>query len=298
MKVSWKRASLGSSTRLTAGRARHDLPRWVPEKRWVVHRLHGERGSGLILTDAKGRLVHPLLLGPGECGPLAPLPGGELGLFAYRDGPQAKWRIRSLPMDGTPPDMDPFEVGGSDVDLYDPAPLPGGQSFVFASDEGSAGTPHLWILDPGRRQKRPLTSREDRADDQPAVSPSGRFLAFRGRTPEATDLYLLDRETEKVRRLTAAPGVSGEPCFLDEYRLVFSRSLPGDDQGLLLMDTLRGRERWITGVLERARQPCIRPSKGRGFDLFFTVDLPAAPGETPACDVHRARLEGVRREAG
>lgn len=297
MKVSFKRAALGSSTRLTAGRARHDLPRWIPEKRWVVHRLRGERGSGLVLTDRRGRLVHPLLLGPGEFGPLAPLPGGDLGLFAHRDTAEGKWRIRSLPLDGAPPGIDPFEIGGDDVDLYDPAPLPGGQAFVFAGDEGSPGTPHLWMLDPGRRQKRPLTSLAERADDQPAVSPSGRFLAFRGRTEASTDLYLLDRESEKVRRLTAAPGVSGEPAFLDEYRLVFSRRLPGGDQGLLLLDTLRGRERWITGVLERARHPCPWPRKARAFDVLFTVDLPAATGETSACDVHRARLEGVRRDA-
>lgn len=294
MKVSWKRASLDSSTRLTAGYARHDLPRWVPEKRWLVHRLRGEHGSGLVLTDPRGRLIHPLLLGPGEFGPLAPLPGGEVGLFAYRDAPASRWRIRSLPLGGTAPETDPFEVGGEGVDLCDPAPLPGGQAFVFASDEGSSGTSHIWVLDPGRRQKRPLTSLADRSDDQPAVSPSGRFLAFRGRTAESTDLYLLDRESEKVRRLTAAPGVSGEPAFLDDYRLVFSRSLPGGDQGLLLMDTLAGRERWLTGVLERARQPSPRPRKGRGFDVYFTVDLPAGPGETPACDVHRARLQGVR----
>jgi hypothetical protein len=293
MKVSWKRASLDSSTRLTAGRARHDQPRWIPENGWVVHRLAGDRGSGLILTDRRGRLLHPLVLGAGEFGPLAPLPGAEIGLFSYRDSAESPWRIRALPLTPTAPTTEPFEVGGEGVDLTDPAPLPGGQAFVYASDEGSPGTPHLWMLEPGRRQKRPLTSLADRADDQPAVSPSGRFLAFRGRNQDSADLYLLDRESEKVRRLTAAPGVSGEPAFLDEYRLVFSRRLPGGDQGLLLMDVLRGRERWLTGVLERARQPCPVPRKRGRFEVLFTADLPAGPGELPACDVHRARLEGV-----
>lgn len=294
MKVSWKRASLESSTPVTAGGASHDQPRWVPELGALVHRLRGARGSGLVLTDARGRLLQPLVMGPGEFGPLAPVPGGKLGLFAHRETPQAKWHIRSVPLDGATPGSEPFDVGGTGVDLADPVPLPDGEAFVFASDEGSPGTPHLWVLDPARRQKRPLTSLAERGDDQPALSPSGRFLAFRGRTAEGADLYLLDRQSEKVRRLTAAPGESGEPAFLDEYRLVFSRRLPGGDQGLLLLDTLRGRERWITGVLERARHPCPRPRKGGRVDLYFAVDRPAAPGAEPVSDVHRGRLEGVR----
>lgn len=287
MKLSWKRLAADGVRRITAGGARHDAPRPVPGGA-LVHRLQGPLGAGLVLTDRRGRLIQPLVLGAGEFGPAAPLPGGSTALYAYRAGPEARWGIRSLRIPEGASEGQDLDLVGEGVDLRDPAAHPDGVHFVYASDEGSPGTSHLWEASPVRQEKRPLTVGGERADDQPALSPSGRFVAFRGRAEGATDLYLLDLENLQTRRLTAASGESGEPCFVDEYRIVFSRTLPSGDRGLLLLDTLRGKEKWITGVLARPGQPAACWSARGRVRLFFVQEGPGGP------DVYQARLAGAR----
>ena len=56
-----------------------------------------------------------------------------------------------------------------------PSLAPDGQSHAFVSDTG--GTPHVWILEPGKQAPRQLTS-GDRADARPRWSPDGRSILF------------------------------------------------------------------------------------------------------------------------
>ncbi len=294
MKIQWKTVSIEKVRSLSAGLAHHEHPRPLPGSKYLVHRISGDNGSGFILTDSKGRLAHPLLLGPGEFGPLAILSSGTQGLYAYRESPNDHWMIRSLRLPEGSLGEDVFQVGGPGTHLKDPVASPSEESFVFASDETSKGQFHLWELAPRRNEKRPLTSDPVRSDDQPAISPRGRFIAFRGTSDEQADLYLLDQESLKVRRLTAGEGASGEPSFLDDFRLIFSRKLPGGDSGLLLLDILAGREKWITGVLHRAGQPCVLPKGKKRFQVFFTAET--RENSSISKNVFRGTLLDLKRD--
>jgi hypothetical protein len=291
MKISWKKVSLGKERRLTAAGTRHDHPHRIHGTPYLAHRILNARGSGLILSDARGRLVHPLVLAPGECGPLRSLPGGDVGLFAYRPDPEQSWSVQSVTLSNQGAPEVQVVLEGQGINLIDPVAHPNGRSFLLASDEGSPGCFHLWEAHPGKQEKRPLTAHPDRSDDQPTISPSGRFLVFRGSQGERSDLFLLDRKTEATRRLTAAPGASQEPVFLDEFRLIFSRKLPEGDQGLLLLDILQGREKWITGVFQRPGQPTPGLSPKGRLCIWYS-----APNQDQGMDIYSGNLLGLRED--
>lgn len=293
MKVSWKKASLGRERRLTAGGAHHDHPRLVPGTSHLIHRMRGDHGEGLVLTDLRGRLVQPLILAPGEFGPLVPDREGRKGFFAYRAAPDQSWILHSLTLPGGDPPEESVLLECPGAQARDPLPHPEGDRFLFSSDEASPGSFHIWEAYPERKEKRPLTAHPDRSDDQPTLSPSGRFLVFRGQVGGETDLYLLDLTTQETRRLTAAPGLSGEPTFVDEYRLVFSRTLPSGDKGLLLLDILRGKERWISDALRRLGQPQARVTPRGRVELYYSVPR-LEGGKEVGAEICAARLEGLR----
>ncbi len=293
MKVSWKRLGLRNSRRLTAGGLRHDAPRPI-DGGLLVHRIQGEGGSGLVLTDQKGRLVKPLVIDRGEHGPPSPLPDGSLVFYAYRQDPESRWQIRSVRPDSGEGGI---LIEGPTTSFLDPVPVVARGLVVFASDEGSAGTFHLWQLDPTAPGRKPLASSPEGSDDQPAASPSGRYLAFRRRVGEEAQIFLYDFESGEQRPLTAAPGSSERPCFVDEYRIVFHRNLPGGDQGLLLLDTLECREQWITGVVEKAADPAVLTGRKGKVVLFHSqLGEAAGPEAEPSRDVYRSRLRGVGAE--
>jgi len=255
----------------------------------VVHRIRAESASGLLLTDRRGRLSRPLVMDTGVHGrPRASAAGTHVFYGHESEGEEPVWQVRVVDV-ATMKAAVLMET--AKVPLRDPSPHPDGERLVVASEEGSPGRPHLWEYLPAEGERRPLTTAEARADDQPAVSPAGRFVAFRGRVGDHPgDLFLLDLETLETRQLTQAPEASGQPCFLDEYRLVFTRHLEGGDSGLLLLDTLQCRERWLTGVRQGSADPARgRVRKGR-FEVYYSSRRRGGR------DVHRARVAGLRGE--
>lgn len=284
MKLRWSKLALGEPRRLTGGWLDHDQPCPTGDGR-LVHSISGRPGRGLILTDAAGRLATPLVLDGGEYQGLAVHAGAGVVLYGYRPDPEARWKIRRVSLETASLD----EVLASDeVSLMDPAPFPDDERLLFASDEGGTRR-HLWELELGTGNRRPLTAARDRADDQPTVSPSGRFVAFRGRRAQGpSEIWLLDRQTLEARQLTDGAADSAQPVFLDDHRVLFSRRLPGGDGGLLILDTLRCRERWLTGVLERAASPAVQVGRKGRVRVLYSAERDGHR------DLFRARLEGVK----
>ena len=57
----------------------------------------------------------------------------------------------------------------------------------------------------------------------PSFSPDGKWIAFQGNAEQNWDLYLLNRETGKIRRLTRDPLDEEAPVFWGTSKIVFTR---------------------------------------------------------------------------
>lgn len=292
MKIRWGKLALTDERRLTAGGVTHDAPCRLPGGD-LVHLVAGAHASGLVRTDGRGRFREPLVFGPGQYGPPRVSVDGSHVLFSHEAGPDGPWQIRAVNLDSLDGAV---LVDSPKVRLADPVAHPDGERLLYVCEEREGGRDsHIWELVPASGERRPLTTSADRKDDQPALSPSGRFLAFRGRRGDEPDgaLYLQDLESMETRPLTQAPGDSGQPVFLDEYRIVFRRGLPGGDGGLLLLDTLRCRERWLTGADAHAHRPAAHVDRKGRVRLYYSRRRDEAGDR----DVHVATLAGARAES-
>lgn len=277
---------------------RHDSPRISPSGRLLVHRIRGTSGSGLLLSTPWGAPIHPLILGPGDFGPFSFLPDSSAGFFAHREAPEASWCIRSVPLHGRAYE-EGMRLSGPGIDLKDPAAHPDGIRLAYASNEESPERFRIWELTPARKEKRCLTDSPGRSDTEPCFSPSGRFLAFTGTTATGTEIYLWDLSSGEVRQLTAGQGESHQATFLSESFLVFTRTLPTGDQGLLLLDLAKGREKWLTGVLDRPHHPTPWRISEDKLGLIYAVSEAVPPRQKSSSrvwvtDLMRARIRGAK----
>lgn len=295
MRIDWRTLSLEDAERLSAGGAAHDCARPVPGTRWLVHRMRGGAGSGLVLTDRRGRLAHPLVLDGGEYGPPWPAPDGSHCVFAWRADPEARWQLRGVRLPGGEVSI---MMQAPDAGYRDPSFGADGSTLLYSSDEGSTGTWQLWEADPGKGERRPLSS-GPRGGEEPAESPSGRKVAFSAR-PEGEphrELFLFDRATLETRRLTAAPADSAGPVWLDEHRILFTRTLDGGEPGVMLVDTLRCREKWLTAAGEGCRGPWPCPGRGKRIRVLYSQPDPGLTYDVESgVDVFRAELAGALAE--
>ncbi len=108
-------------------------------------------------------------------------------------------------------------VPGSQID-YNASFSFDGQWVVFTSERyGSADI--FRVRTSGMGLER-LTD-DPAFDDQAALSPNGRSLAFvSSRDAGSTDIYILDLETRKVRNLTRAPGGDFRPCWSPDGQMI------------------------------------------------------------------------------
>lgn len=111
-----------------------------------------------------------------------------------------------------------------------------GRGTVVYAGEGQ-GRSHLWVIEPGAVEGRPLTT-GDWNDADPAVDPQGRRLAFRSDRDGFWDLYLLDLATGDTRRLTETPDYEGHPTWSPDGRwLAYEGYREGDlDIWILAID--------------------------------------------------------------
>ena len=128
-------------------------------------------------------------------------------------------------------------------------------------------------------------------DAEGSVSPDGRFVAFSSNrhafdealAPETReqlaenpsyfiDLYLLDRESGQIRRLTSSPGYDGGPFFSpDGKRIVWRRFSVEGDRAEIHTIALDGTdERVLTDLDAMSWAPFYHPS---GDYIIFTTNL-------------------------
>ena len=109
--------------------------------------------------------------------------------------------------------------------------VPLGNRIIFCRRDGRGGG-RLYSVKPDGTDLRPITSGPK--DDDPAPAPSGKFLAYRA----GNDIYVLDVETRKVKRLTNTPGLykAGLAISPDETRIVFTRIDPGRFEQIFIMN--------------------------------------------------------------
>ncbi len=88
---------------------------------------------------------------------------------------------------------------------------------------------HLWVIDVKAKEEKRLTSGEEFSVQGAIISDNGRFIAFRGESPNryasenATEVYLLDLQSEKTERLTQNKVGEGSLSFSPDGRwLAFS----------------------------------------------------------------------------
>jgi len=183
----------------------------------------------------------------------------------------------------------PLPIAGSDsgiIGLSYPAPSPNGRdlAFVFAGD--------LWLASmEGGAASRVVQSTEQEV--RPFWSPDGRYLLFGRHEDRTENLFLLDRATDAVRRLTEHEGIDVPSGFSPDgtsilfhsnrsgQNRVYELSLEGGEPRPLIHD-LSSDGCWIAPdelVFTRSRLPWWR-QRARGVgagELFRFVRGSARP---------------------
>jgi Tol biopolymer transport system component len=108
-------------------------------------------------------------------------------------------------------------VPGTHID-YNASFSTDGQWVVFTSER--YGSADIFRVHPDGMGLERLTD-DPAFDDQAALSPDGRSLAFVStRGSGSTDIYLLDLQTKKIRNLTNAPRGDFRPCWSPDGRSI------------------------------------------------------------------------------
>jgi TolB protein len=99
-------------------------------------------------------------------------------------------------------------------------------TLIFTKREG--GYSHLWAYSAGDPAPIPLTW-GDFDDRDPAIDPTGKFLAFSSNRGGPWDLYLLRLDSAEIRQLTTTPGYEGSPTWSpDGAWIAFEAYYDGD----------------------------------------------------------------------
>jgi|GEM_PF-3502422 len=138
----------------------------------------------------------------------------------------------------------------------------------------SSGLPQLIRADASGRHPRPI-SNPRHADNHPAWSPDGRWIAFQSGRSGTTQLYLMAAsgraDDPDVRQLTEGPFFNGEPAWSPDGRWLAFRSDATGTGEINLLELATGRKRQLTNTLSWAEQPAWSPD---GQTLAFMHNMP------------------------
>jgi Tol biopolymer transport system component len=292
--------------RLTSGTIDHEHPAWSPDGRTLAFTAGPADVRRIYLVDRKGRFGSGVAPGGPQASRPRWAPDGRRLAFEVRSSEGAATIVvQDLPDMGLDPRVLVAPRARADAA---PAPAlyvhagysPDGRSVAYASDEGSPGHIHLWILDLETQGRRQLTDVADRNDAHPAFSPDGTVLAFhgyQGQQATQSSLYLLNIQTGALLRLTDAPGFDKHACFATQDVIVFHREHPDGSQELRALHVIEGSEVPIElpdGGKRDAKQPAVRITRrGRIRVAFAGRPRETRAGSPHPYDLYIAALSGL-----
>jgi len=112
------------------------------------------------------------------------------------------------------------------------------------------------------------------ADFLPSYSPSGRYIVFNSYRTGRSDLYLYERATRTLTRLTTFDGYDAHAQFSpDEHSIVFHREVTRGNYNLMLLDLQTRTERSLTSAPGEESYPALSPD-GRYIAYSDDRDTP------------------------
>ncbi len=171
-----------------------------------------------------------------------------------------------------------------DVATHERRPLPGlnnsgsfspdGRFLVSSTNIGGRNYEIIeYELATGRTER---IAPDSTADFLPSYSPDGRRIVFNSYRTGGSDLYLYERGTRALTRLTSFAGYDAHAQFTpDGGRVIFHRAVTRSNYDLVELDLRTREERPLTTGAGEESYPALAPSGDR---LVYTADRPDRPG--------------------
>ena len=238
--------------RLTSSTGRDAHPSYWPGHNRIVFqspRGHSdERDVELYTMNRDGTDQRPLYSAAGFNG--VPVPSRDGKRIAFQRGifdsaaNDFHWELFLIDADGKNERQLTKNSWSSQVPTW----MPGDHEIVFYANPRGTDQLFLMNVDTGRVRQFLQSSTNDRA---PSLSRDGRFLAFHSDRGggDGDDLYVLDRSTNAVTRLTSGLSVRCQPGWTrDGRRIVFSGNGTGVDEVYVVGRDGKGLTRLTRGT--------------------------------------------------
>jgi dipeptidyl aminopeptidase/acylaminoacyl peptidase len=302
----------GEPIKIASGGTVNERPRWSPDSRRIAFVSDRGGSSQVWLMEADGSGARPVTSVPGGAGGVLYSPDGKNLVFTAETGPEepktqariytsllyrhwTHWQTKQrthifvvpveggTPMDLTPGDLDvpPFSLGGPD----DYAISPDGSElcFVMNTDPQLATSTNtdLFVVPMTGGEAKKITS-NPAADNSPAYSPDGKYLAWRaqaraGYESDRWRLVVLERATGKLTNLSQGVDrwVTGFAWAPDSARLFFTI----EDRGRQLVQMAPARGGGALSILSGDTYVDDIKLTPDGQTLVFTEQSGARPAE-------------------
>ncbi len=209
------------SRQLTADGFLNLMPRWSPDRRFLVFTAYRNRNTQTIdmMELATGKRWTLVSLGGLNITPSLSFDGNSLAFASSHEGNSEIYR-----MDTRTKVVQRLTAHPSG-DLS-PSWSPSGRELAFASDR--SGGPQIFLMSGDGTNVRRLTFEGD-YNAAPVWSPRGNWIAYVCRTPKKEyKICLITPDGQKRVQLTAGPGVDDSPSWSPDGRhLVFSSTAKG-----------------------------------------------------------------------
>jgi TolB protein len=212
------------SRQLTADGFLNLMPKWSPDRRFIVFTAYRNRntqnidmielatGKRWTLVSLSGLNITPALSPDGNFLAFASSHEGNSELYTLDTRTKAMQRLT-------------MHAGGD----LSPSWSPSGRELVFTSDR--SGGPQIFLMSMDGTNVRRLTFEGD-YNAAPAWSPRGNWIAYVCRSPKKEyKICLITPDGQKRVQLTSGPGVDDSPSWSPDGRhLVFSSTAGGKSQ--------------------------------------------------------------------